>query len=199
MSEGVKNEGASSTALARFDSLSLCSKARDSIEKMQSKKGAVQATISLKGEQLHRVDVPGSGTRFLSWEGSERGNATERKGATANHCTSIYGGSFFFFFFFFLDLDLNLQQQQQKLSTQQQKNNRLHAPLRGPRRAQDEHRGVFNGVHEAERDRRRGARWSVFCLYLILVAPRTEKTLSLSRRSLSLSPSLSSAHFNPEI
>ena len=106
---------------------------------------------------------------------------------------------FFFFFFFFLDLDLNLQQQQQKLSTQQQKNNRLHAPLRGPRRAQDEHRGVFNGVHEAERDRRRGARWSVFCLYLILVAPRTEKTLSLSRRSLSLSPSLSSAHFNPEI
>ena len=101
MSEGVKNEGASSTALARFDSLSLCSKARDSIEKMQSKKGAVQATISLKGEQLHRVDVPGSGTRFLSWEGSERGNATERKGATANHCTSIYGGSFFFFFFFF--------------------------------------------------------------------------------------------------
>ena len=74
----------STTALARFVfSFRLChfvmqkSSSIETKEKMERKKGTVQATISLKGEQLHRVDVPGSGTCSLA-RGMRKAKATER-------------------------------------------------------------------------------------------------------------------------
>ena len=50
---------------------------------MERKKGAVQATISLKGEQLHRVDVPGSG--MFSLVRGTRGVEGDRETEGAAH------------------------------------------------------------------------------------------------------------------
>lgn len=76
--------------------------------KMERKKGTVQATISLKGEQLHRFDVPGSGTCSLARRMKSEG---DRENTGRNALLGLFYKSRRLF------LNLDLQQQQKTDST----------------------------------------------------------------------------------